>query len=360
MTQTVRCDASFENRRKIVLVGLSAILFICITWVTLSFVFAAGHHSAEYQNASDIKKTIDSIVDNMADQVGNSLFNSVDEIANTEYDPDESTVARAMSQIRLVFNGNGSIINQVGNAIAGLGLVLSFFYAFIALIKELQRGDVTVDMWLKFGLIMGIAAVLIYNWTTLADGLDTLGSWTADKIKLASNAHAGTSAFEEWFWNAFCFGPDLEDVGLFSLGNIFTNIGKIFTGFLRLIGACIVWLVFQIPLIGIRVTIFAMVIEIYIRRAFIPLAIADVGGHGGRSAGVAYLKSYFGLYLRIGMCYLIARFGEEMMAAVLVGVNSSMTLWTVVPYLIIIYIIFKTALKLFNSTKQWSDMVMGR
>lgn len=363
MDTAIRCDASFQNRKKIVQFAIAAIALIAAGWLVFAFTHAA---SAEFKRPvnpddSDIKVWFDDIAEGMANSVGHGIFDAVDEIANPSH-AGSSDVAAVMTEFRNQFDAEGSLLYTVGDAVSGLALVLSFFYAFIAVIKELQRGEVNVDMWLKYGIILGVAAVLIFNWHALAKGLSDLGSFLADKVRGAVTDDAASfdkEAFARWYFEKFGFGEDTESIGLFNFASaIFNNIGKVLKAFGNLVLGGIVWFIFQIPLIGIRVTLFAMVLEIYVRRAFIPLAIADVGGNGGRSAGVAYLKSYFGLYIRIGMCYMIAVFAQQLIGTSLE--YNGLTFWSFLPKLIIVYIVYKTALKLFQSTSKWADLVVGR
>ena len=59
-----------------------------------------------------------------------------------------------------------------------------------------------------------------------------------------------------------------------------------------------------------------LLIEIGLRRAFAPLAVADIYQEGLRSPGVRYLKRYFAVFLKIAMALLICKIGAAMISLV--------------------------------------------
>lgn len=58
--------------------------------------------------------------------------------------------------------------------------------------------------------------------------------------------------------------------------------------------------------IGAYFAAFSLILEIGIRRLFMPFAIADIYGEGMRSPGMRYLKKYFAVFIKIAVCLAVA------------------------------------------------------
>ena len=72
-----------------------------------------------------------------------------------------------------------------------------------------------------------------------------------------------------------------------------------------------------------RVTAYSILIELVVKRCFVPLAIADIGYEGLRSSGVRYIKNYFGIYIKEALLILVCIASAALCGAVNAVIDDS-------------------------------------
>lgn len=108
-------------------------------------------------------------------------------------------------------------------------------------------------------------------------------------------------------------GPTIAATGT-SLAELIT--GKPDGGFAWFMKAfatlLIPWLFSWIIVIMAKLIIFKLLFELGIRRACAPLAVADIYDEGLRSPGMRYFKKFFGVFLKIAVCFLVCSLSTNM------------------------------------------------
>lgn len=367
MEQTLRsADISYRHRKYIVTGGAIAILVIVLIAGLLPRASALwGLDLAAFQT------TYGEYLDAVEAEVDSGLFSAVADVfadgsgQDTAASEAMRTAASSLRQSRVFID--------IAIAIKGLGIFLVFLYASIALIRETERGDGDLEMWGKFGIVMLAGFIVIENWTSLATGLQQIGNGLVNLVyrTVSSQNLSGEglgAKLNEWF----AFDGTFNDVKLtdnLSLGNFingkwFDTAGKWFADlglFVLTIGkglaVSIILLFLELPLIEARITVLSILMEIYLRQAFFPIAIADVAGNGPRSPGIGYMKKFLALYIRVGLCIVIAGMCQIMIAAVVGSLDG--TFIASIFKLIMIYVLFRLGPKMFGATGNIAASVMG-
>ena len=257
-----------------------------------------------------------------------------------------------------------SIVNLVLNIVKGFGIALALVYAFIHFFQILARGELKLEAVLKVAIPFFIALILILKCNALLTVVDNLGMTVVDNIaytiqeeqlqmqidSIESSSDSDTEGVvykspEEstgksgdygyyhkdgwadggtYFWYVNLEGEIIESkVGSVSLGAgtvlDFTSSGELSFGetstaakssaikssnswltsfFLKILNT--------LTLYAIAAASFGLIFSFGMRRAFFPLALADVSGEGLRSPGFNFIKAYFALYLEMAYFYIVA------------------------------------------------------
>lgn len=282
---------------------------------------------------------------------------------------------------------NHAVIKNVQKGMMGIGLFLCLIASFIVLFKELERGDGTLEMWTKCLVTFAIGFVVILNFNMLVKGIGGLGEIAAKKVYDASSSTSSQNTLSEWImgenfeiprdfneeeikesdhiWFTFPGGPFWDSVDITNPVSYYgAKVGQWFENLIVQINVLrnklllgIIFIIFEIPIMSGRIVLLTILFEIVIRKAFFPLAVAEVAGQGARSPGVAYMKKFFGLYLRIGMCALIAMMGNIAVGAVTIKEDAGIV-DGILPFMFI-FVIYSTVAKLYGATSGLTNQIVG-
>ena len=351
--------ASLKRRKAIVLAGLSAIILAVIVFAVIPTVLAF-----EADTTDKLITTYKEYVERIKSEVDEGLFKSVADV----FIPGRSgSLATAANAIR---EGRSSIGVNIHYAVRGLGSALVVIFASIALCKELERGETSVEIWAKYAILMLAGIVLINNSFLLRVGLDNTGQWLVEKVnaKVTDTPLGGVGTWIEsvFQWDdtvKFHNLPFMETSGAIwdweaHIGEWFADLGLFIWTIIKMIGLTIILIVFEIPLIQARIVMLTIYIEIAVRSAFFPLAVADITGQGLRSPGMSYIKRYFGCYIQGGCCLIIAAICNLIVNRLMAGFGSNGVIESIFE-LILIFIVYKSAPKLFGQTKGIANRIVG-
>lgn len=205
--------------------------------------------------------------------------------------------------------------------IMAFGVVFVIFYGITEMLKMLKNEDgAPVELILRV-LILTVVGVMfviyIYDILTLIENLghelvsgirDSVAGYeyttvTYQKIDIPEatlEAASEVTWFDEvkfWFKSTFD-----------SIGNWFKDIvdgikSSIYSGIIKLFANIGLTFTFY----TIIASAYGLLFEMVLRKMFMPIAVADLMADGMRSPAVRYLKSYFAVYIRIGMFYVLVQ-----------------------------------------------------
>lgn len=220
-----------------------------------------------------------------------------------------------------------------------IGLALAMFWCYVGLIEDLQRGDASMELWLRFFVKFGVAMLLIVNSHTLTALFQKFGYSLTEYIQaridetLISQIKTSTSSssFVEAVLNNYLqkFGLDTDGTGFWNkVGNAVLNgIKEAFTknpteatagGIASLFSVTSESAILSFAFFMIKITLksatYVLYIELFIRRMFMPIALANVASDGMRSSGIRFLKKYLALYIKIGIMVVTVNMAYVMVA----------------------------------------------
>lgn len=221
-------------------------------------------------------------------------------------------------------------MNEVVSAVAA-GLI--GIYILLNIIKESAKGEATMEYWFRVFFVLGVSLYVIAHWNYIIGKVDSAGQALLSSIE-KSNDNNGTDKrallasclnmlYEEGqlteeitsgsdILNNFLDGDEWkdevkwEDVATSLTTSAEGGDGTFSTSLIMTIRITL----FQLLRIGfvcaIHAQIYMIAMQLVIRKAIAPIAVADISIEGARSGGVRYLKRYFALYLQIGIIIVIA------------------------------------------------------
>ncbi len=219
-----------------------------------------------------------------------------------------------------------------------IGGLICLISALSSMMKELEKGDMTMESWLRIMLSFVIPCILIMEYDFIIKALATIGLWIFNGVFGAT--------IQNWQYNTNNGNPAVTTVTGVSLSSILTvSISQLFRGnvfatfleqLLTYIIALIRGIIYEMALMALNLGIvimiisaaFGSIIEIYIRHLFMPLAIANVSHEGVRSAGFRYIKKYFGCFLSLATLALSIMITFYIYSLLCVGTPSTPGIFT--------------------------------
>lgn len=181
-------------------------------------------------------------------------------------------------------------------AMKGIAIGLLTVYLMIQIISAAAKNEANMDFVLKMGARVAIMLLLITNIDTLMNAFHQFFVWGGKSLY-----DAGSKAVEQT-WTGIT--QQISD----SWGkNFFDGVGFImvfiYAFLIKILGILITGIVMLI----VTIRGYGLMIEMGVRRLFMPVAMLGFVQDGARSPGMRYLLKYFGLYFRVWI-YIAAFF----------------------------------------------------
>lgn len=367
-----QAEISYQKRKKVVICAFVCILALCIAWFAIptAHAFASGSimdiDQAEIKagNESYTKKTYTLYMNAVAGEMTDGMMGTIDALVGGNANGGLVYINSAFAQVKTTIE-TSAIYTTIGASLKGIAMFLVILYSFIHLFSELQRGDGEIDMWLRCFVVVAVGLLVVINWQVIMDTLEKLGIYLEGQIsKSVSNTDYGET-IKTWIESNFGLGDDdIKEVtfGWIStwgtaIANMISNLGFyliiIGKGFLL---TCI-FIGLEIPLMGARITLLSIIIELTIRKALFPLALADISGNGLRSPGVASMKKIVAVYIRLGMCYIIAALTSLIVGAFLVTPASGFV--NGILQFVCVIAVYITCTRAYSSTANIANQILG-
>ena len=279
MGNTITYNSSLLTRKRIVILSSLSIFMCAISLFLVPWTHGAGVNSF---TATMMEWIVGFFSQNQIEDCAEIMFGE----KNGLYD---AMIAK---------NGLGYNIAQ---GLKGIGIALAFAYCAYALIKELYRYGVgeaspnIMDLFGKFAIKVVITVTIIIYSDTIIDYLQQLGKSLVDILyarvfNLSTFLTTGKEAFQSTWDSSSIFS---------AVGSVLKDIQGIWQSISIAVQLIPVWLAFQIYTLIIKIMSYSLFFEFAIRRAFMPIAMANIVSEGARSPGLMYIKKYFGMYVRI-------------------------------------------------------------
>ncbi len=331
--QTVSEDLYQTERCRIILIAALTIIALTFFYITSTHSRAAEEKDFTYASWA----TEESVAHNekaLSSYISIGMAQHIDRVIQSKY--------TAIVQ-------NNSVVANISKSLSVFGALFVFFNCSVIIIKEIGRADLTYESLLKIFLYFTIGCILAANVTAILNLIDIIGVAIKDTISnMITQSGAGQDLGDK-IYDAIqeVFGTGVpEDDGIemvVFLKNFLTNVQ--------------LFLLYAMMGISIRladIAIFSILIEMILRKAFAPIAIAECVRSGMQGGGFEYFKGYLALYIRIAMLYIIvAAYG--IILAELVADLSASIVWGYFE----IAILNITVFKMFGKTSSIANAVVG-
>ncbi len=217
----------------------------------------------------------------------------------------------------------GNITEAYGFFISALETVGAIFFLIRLLGGIWQRisdGHDPVEQWLVALVKMGLGLAIIFNADKIVSAVCYIGFYLGSQV---------TSNYESETYSAEILYKEL-------------NVKKGFTGLIEgTITLMIPYAISYIINIAAQFMIISTMLEIGIRRVFVPIPICDVYSEGLRSPGIRYLKKLLAAILKLVLAYFILQLGNHLLVVLARGKDTTI-IGVVVAKVSTIGLMFKT------------------
>ena len=204
--------------------------------------------------------------------------------------------------------------NAIMNGIKAVALGFTIVYGFIHAFKVFARGELNLDMGVKMIIVFVLSFLMVTYVDEMLTVVDDLGSSvlnmaTADiEASVELNTQSGAETIAQNIVNEYEEKQNGGVLGFFQ--GVWDGIQNLKESILTMLqsgsGLLVMKISLQFLIYAIAGACFGLYISFCLRRAFMPLAVADVVAEGMRSPGIDYIKTYFSLYLEAAYFVLIA------------------------------------------------------
>lgn len=213
--------------------------------------------------------------------------------------PQSATVSTVFTGSTWDFFGGGNTEMGVAGTtfFATLGVsIKAIASAFISIklimetIQAASRNELNLDFVLKIGIKLSIFLMLVSNLDTVTNALHSFFSTTVKAVNHAANEASDASIMATLEQQLV---PGLF-TGSFILLIVYMLLMKLAWGLIMFILSILV-----------KIAAFALMLELGIRRIFMPIALLSLLDGAPQSPAVRYLKKYVGIYFKM-MIYVVA------------------------------------------------------
>ena len=372
---------SFGKRKTIVRTTVTVMALIAMSMFIVPMV------QAESPEMTAHKRYVQEITDYMSfgivEQIYHIFFSdlTVEEEAKP-FDTTDSAKDTTNVSIK-VFMDIGTVNGYLKNyqagldpVIQGLAMIFTFFFCCIHIFKELSRGGGdgvgSIEMWARIFIPTVIAILVISYSKQIIAGIESIGHYIMVHVgdlgyKNISHGDGASTSFREWLRSVFQlqddWKPDEKIFGIVPNPVIVAHNAEMnaFSMIHKLALNAILFIIIA-NMMSVQVMLYSIWMELFIRKVFFPLAVADCLGEGPRSPGVLYMKRMVAVYVRIAICIMVAFIGDALLAAAL-NLKLDPSVEMAVPLAIIyvgnIILVFRLIIQMYLSTSQLANQIVG-
>ena len=211
-----------------------------------------------------------------------------------------NTLIGGASAIRFVDGIQAVIVTLAGAAIA------IFFTTNI--IKESQKGDLSIEYWQRVILNLVISLVTTLLATRIMLAIYLIGD-SVIKTFISSLGNNPLSSIDKSTYATYLAQiPGMESLPDVVSGGSVVDYDKL-EGIERMLNfmELVVW----VPMVIGVFLMYSAIFEIKVRELFAPLAVSSIMIEGSRGSGARFLKKFAACYLKIAIYFVLAYFGME-------------------------------------------------
>ena len=179
-----------------------------------------------------------------------------------------------------------STAELIMKGLQGLAIGATIILMFVKFLTDIQKAQDPVECLFRTMAEFAITICIILFVDDILNGVDEIGNVFLEIFDDSSEAYV-----MEYTVDDYCREMGIEDNGFAYLGVVFKLIFP--------------YLISYIESLLVRIASYSIIIEMVVRRLFVPFAICDIGYEGLRSSGFRYVKKYFAVYIKQAMVFAV-------------------------------------------------------
>lgn len=213
--------------------------------------------------------------------------------------------------------------------------------------QNLERGADPTEQLFKLLIEIMIVGILILKLSDIIDKIAQMGTALIGQLQPTEDNVTGLS---------------LKDLGL-SKDTHDAKIGGL--KWLRAVAILFLpWVASYLLTIMSYFVAFSILIELGIRRIFMPFAVADIYGEGLRSPGMRYIKKYFAAFVKIMVCLAVSYVAGALNKVLAEGVvkptdGTGQTIFQVIGYVFMTIALNMTAISVMMKGGEYANDIVG-
>lgn len=231
----------------------------------------------------------------------------------------------------------------------GCGMIAFAIAVVLALMRyysNVEKGADAMEQFFRFLIEILIVAILMLKLTDIIDKIAEAGTALIRELRPQQDMVTGIS---------------LKDLGL-AKDDHDAKIGGL--KWLRAVAILFLpWIASYLLTIAAYFVAFSILLELGIRRIFMPFAVADIYGEGLRSPGMRYLKKYFAAFVKIMIClavsYLTGALDKILAEAVSKPSDGGGTIFQVLGYVFMMIALNFTSISVMLKGGEYANDIVG-
>ena len=385
MAATEIFKESFKRRK---IIALTSVAIMAVIVVSL---FIVPMSQAESQQMQDHNKYITEITNYLSfgvvEQIQNIFLRNRSDLGSLTGSEDRDVSIRMFLDVQEAEDyldafisgsddGKGGKTLGLKAVLSQLAVGLAFIFSCIHMFKELSRGGGegvgSIEMWARVFIPAVIAILVIAYSDQIIDGLEKIGEYVIKSVisvgsKTIDDLGDGAHSMREWLRKMFTLNGDwkAEQPALGFLPDIeakWNNMWMDFWSMIHKLVLNVVLVIVIVNMMGVQVMLYSIWMELFIRKAFFPLAVADCLGEGPRSPGVLYMKRMVAVYVRIAICIMVAFIGDTLLAVALkfpMPQSVPMAVPLTILYVGNIILVYRLIIQMLLSTSGLANQIVG-
>lgn len=247
--------------------------------------------------------------------------------------------------------GSGKTFKDTfGAFMNGCGMIafaLAIAAALVRYYNNVDRGADPVEQFFKFLVEILIVGILMLKLADLIGYIAKIGSVLIEQVHKAAGGSSDNTV-PLLYYLGFTKDKDDNDVKIGGLK------------WLRAMAILFIPWIFSLLLtIASYFVAFSILIEIAIRRLFMPFAVADIYGEGLRSPGMRYIKKYFAAFIKIVVCLAVCIITAQLNSLVSSELADDATLFSVIAHIFMSIALNFTAVGVMLKGGEYANDIVG-
>lgn len=237
------------------------------------------------------------------------------------------------------------VLNTFMNGCALIAFAVAFVIALKRYFDNVEKGADAMEQFFRFLVEILIVGIIMLKLTDIIGLIANAGTALISQLTPAQDNVSGIS---------------LKDLGL-AKSDKDAKVGGL--KWIRAVAILFLpWIASYLLTIAAYFVSFSILLELAIRRIFMPFAVQNIYGEGFASPGIRYLKRYFGGFVKIMICLAVCYVSSALNKVLLTGVsqpNGDNSIFQVLGYVFMTIALNFTSISVMIKGGEYANDILG-